>query len=42
MFTTQSAIVQLWTRYVKNGTYTREQVPDLSNLRECVYQLLDA
>ncbi len=42
MFTTNSAIVQLWAEYVANGTYTREQVPKLSNLQEMVYAVLDA
>ncbi|WP_421663676.1 hypothetical protein [Lysinibacillus telephonicus] len=41
MFTTQSALVNLWAKYVDNGTYTREQVPKLSNLQECVYAVLD-
>jgi hypothetical protein len=42
MFTTESALVQLWARYVRDGKYTREQVPNLSNLREMVYAVLDA
>lgn len=41
MFTTESALVKIWARNVKNGNYTREQVPNLSNLRECVFKLLD-
>ena len=41
MFTTESALVKIWARNVMNGNYTREQVPNLSNLQECVYQLLD-
>ncbi len=41
MFTTESALVNLWSKYVKNGTYNREQVPKLSNLQECVYAVLD-
>ena len=46
MFTTKSALVQIWARNVKteknpNGLYTREQVPNLSNLREVVYAVLD-
>ena len=27
--------------YKRQGTYTREQVPGLSNLRDVVYQVLD-
>ena len=46
MFTTESALVQIWVRNViteknPNGIYTREQVPNLSNLREMVYAVLD-
>lgn len=41
MFTTSSALVQLWARYIKEGKYTKEQVPNLSNLRECVYAVLN-
>ncbi len=41
MFTTESALVKIWARNVINGNYTREQVPNLSNLRECVFALLD-
>ena len=47
MFTIKSALVQIWARNVKteknpNALYTREQVPNLSNLREMVYAVLDA
>jgi len=42
MLTTESALVKLWVRYIKEGKYTREQVPNLSNLRECVFAVLDA
>lgn len=42
MFTTDSALVQIWYRNVKEGTVTREQVPKLSNLQDVVYALLDA
>lgn len=41
MFTTESALVKIWARNVANGNYTREQVPNLSNLREMVFALLD-
>ncbi|MGM9988886.1 MAG: hypothetical protein ACI35O_16895 [Bacillaceae bacterium] len=41
MFSTESALVKIWARNVKNGNYTREQVPKLSNLREMVFELLD-
>ena len=42
MFTTESALVQIWARNIKNGNYTKEQVPNLSNLREMVFAVLDA
>lgn len=47
MFTTESALAQIWARNVKteknpDALYTREQVPNLSNLREMVYAVLDA
>lgn len=42
MFTVNSGLVAIWARNVKNGNYTREQVPKLSNLREMVFQVLDA
>ncbi len=42
MFTTESALVQIWARNVRSGNYTREQVPNLSNLREMVFVVLDA
>ena len=47
MFTMESALVQIWARNVKtkknpDALYTREQVPNLSNLREMVYAVLDA
>lgn len=41
MFTTKSALVNLWAKYVENGVYSREQVPKLSNLQENVYAVLD-
>lgn len=41
MFTTESALVKIWARNVENGNYTREQVPNLSNLREMVFIVLD-
>lgn len=40
MFTKDSALVQIWVRNIGNGKYTREQVPQLSNLREMVYEVL--
>lgn len=42
MFTTESALVQIWARNVREDKYTREQVPNLSNLRKMVCTVLDA
>ncbi len=41
MFNENSVIVKTWVSLVLAGTYTREQVPGLSNLRDVVYQVLD-
>lgn len=41
MFTIECALVQIWARNVKEGNYSREQVPNLSNLREMVFEVLD-
>jgi len=40
-FTENSPVVQAWVRQIKGGTYTREDVPNLGNLREIVYSILD-
>ena len=40
-FTKNSGLVKVWARQVKSGTYTRDQVPDMFNLREVVYAVLD-
>lgn len=42
MFNENSYIVKVWVKNVKSGRYTREQIPDLSNLREIVSMILDA
>lgn len=41
MFNENSVIVKTWVSLVLAGTYTREQVPGLSNLQDVVYQVLD-
>lgn len=46
MLTKESALVRIWVGNVRsdknpNGMYTKEQVPNLYNLREMVYELLD-
>lgn len=41
-FTENSGLVKTWVNLVKAGTYTREQIPNLFNLREVVGGILDA
>jgi hypothetical protein len=40
-FNENSALVKIWVRNVQEGNYTREQVPNLFNLRDVVYSILD-
>ena len=42
MFNENSGLVKIWVRNVQSGSYTREQVPNLSNLREVVWGILNA
>jgi hypothetical protein len=42
VFTKDSAIVKAWVSLILAGTYTREDVPDLFNLREVVFNILDS
>lgn len=42
VFTKNSGLVKTWVSLVLLGTYTREQVPNLFNLREVVYEVLDS
>lgn len=42
VFTKNSSLVKTWVSLVPLGTYTREQVPNLFNLREVVYEVLDS
>jgi hypothetical protein len=41
MFDKNSLLVKTWVRLVEGNTYTREQVPNLSNLRMVVWEILD-
>lgn len=41
MFNENSYVAKVWVKNVQSGSYTREQVPNLSNLREVVYRILD-
>lgn len=40
-FNEESGLVKLWVILVQNGTYTRGQVPDIYNLRDVVFWILD-
>lgn len=40
MFNKDSALVQVWVRLIKNQTYTINDIPNLSNLKEIVTMLL--
>lgn len=40
-FNRNSGLVKVWVKLVQNGTYTRDQVPEMYNLREVVYEILD-
>lgn len=41
MFNKNSALVKIWVSLILAGTYTVEQVPYLSNLREAVLGVLN-
>lgn len=41
MFNESSFIVQSWVHLIKSGRYIKEQVPNVSNLREQVNLLLE-
>lgn len=41
MFNKDSGLVKVWVNLIKQGTYTIEQVPNLSNLREVVASVLE-
>ncbi len=41
MFNKDSGLVKAWVNLIKQGAYTIEQVPNLSNLREVVAYVLE-
>ena len=41
MFTENSGLVKAWVNLIRQGAYTIEQVPSLSNLREIVAVVLE-
>jgi hypothetical protein len=42
MFNENSGLVKVWVSLVLNGTYTLDQVPNLSNLKEVVTQVVNS
>lgn len=40
MFNRNSVIVKTWVELVRNGTYQKENVPNISNLQEIVFDIL--
>lgn len=41
MFNTNSGLVKLWVEAVKTGMYELEQVPNLSNLKQVVTDVIN-
>lgn len=41
MFNENSGLVQVWVSLIKNGTYTLDDVPQLSNLKTIVTQVVN-
>ena len=41
MFNENSVIVKTWVSLVKNGTYKKENEPNISNLQEIVFKVLE-
>jgi hypothetical protein len=41
MFNKDSGLVKAWVNLIRQGSYTLEQVPNLSNLREVVAAILE-
>ena len=40
-FDENSGLVKTWVRLVESGQYSKEQVPNIGNLREVVYKILE-
>jgi len=40
-FNENSALVQLYVKKIREGTMQKEDVPNLFNLREVVFEILD-
>ena len=42
IFDENSGLVLTWVRLVKSSQYEKDQVPNIGNLREVVYKVLDS
>ena len=40
MFNENSALVQVWIRLIKQGVYTFNEIPNLSNLQDVIAEVL--
>jgi len=40
MFNSESGLVKIWVRLIKEGLFTKESIPKLLNLREVVLSIL--
>ena len=40
-FDENSGLVKTWVRLVESGQYSKEQVPNIGNLREVAYKILE-
>jgi len=40
MFNSESGLVKIWVRLIKEGSFAKELIPKLSNLREVVLLIL--
>lgn len=41
MFDQNSGLVKVWVDLVRSGVYTLDQVPELSNLKQVVTQIIE-
>ena len=41
MFDRNSGLVQIWVKLIRNSQYTIDMIPDISNLREVVIEILN-
>lgn len=41
MFNENSGLVQVWVRLIRSGVYTIDNIPNLSNLKEVVSNILN-